>query len=186
MTGVALALALSVAGCAKGQSSEPATAADQDEDPGDTSADEEAEIGNLDEYLEGEGEDVSDSGDEDSGAAATADDGGEDAAAGEDKPRETPKERSQQIYDLIKAKRPTVAACYKSAKAKDAKIGTKLAIKIVLTPEGKLKGDPTVAEDRTDIASEEVRKCAIDVVKSVEYPAHPKGMETTFTYPFGF
>jgi len=176
MTGIALALALA-SGCAGGQQPGPATA-DDTETVADTESNEDEMMADIDNYLEEEGEAT----DEDGG-----DDGGEDAAEGGDnQPKATPKERTEQIYAMIKAKRATVADCYKAAKKKDPKLGTKIAVTIVLSPDGKLKTDPVVEEGRTDIKNEEVRTCAIDVVKSIEYPAHPKGMETTFTYPFGF
>jgi hypothetical protein len=181
ITGITLTLALGLAGCAGGQA-KAGTADDADPNSGaDTGGDEESMMDDIDSYLEEEGEDVG------ADDVSATDGGGEDATGDdEDQPRSTPKERTEQIYGLIKAKRATLSDCYKAAKKKDPKIGTKIAVKIVLQPDGKLKSDPTIEEDRTDIANEEVRTCAIDVVKSIEYPAHPKGMETTFTYPFGF
>jgi len=94
--------------------------------------------------------------------------------------------RRDQLWALVKAKRPVVLACYKEAKTKDPKIGTRIAVRIVLKPDGSLKSDPEIVADRTDITSPEVAKCTVDAVKSIEYPPHPNGMETTFTYPFGF
>jgi hypothetical protein len=177
MTGITLALALAVSGCAGGQQEGPATA-DDAETATDTDTGEDEMMADIDSYLEEEGEDADGEG---------LDGGGEDAATGDDDAaRATPKERTDQIYAMIKAKRTVVSDCYKAAKKKDPKIGTKIAITILISPDGKLKTDPVVEEARTDIKNEEVRTCAIDVVKSIEYPPHPKGMETTFTYPFGF
>jgi hypothetical protein len=179
ITGIALILALA-AGCAGGQKEGPATADDADSAEAGGDADEDEMMADIDSYLEEEGENVD-------GDFDAADSGGEDAAEGDESgARDTPKERSDQIYALIKAKRPSVADCYKAAKKKDPKIGTRIAVTIQLGADGKLKSDPVVEEGRTDISNQEVRTCAVDVVKSIEYPAHPQGMETTFTYPFGF
>ena len=176
MGGIALALALVGAGCASSQQSGPDTADDADTVEASDEAEEEAMMADIDNYLDEEGEGVD-----------QADEGGEDAADdAEDRPQSTPQERTDEIYALIKAKRSSVADCYKAAKQKDPKIGTRIAVTIVINPDGTLKGDPVIATERSNIENEQVRTCAIDVVKSVKFPAHPKGMETTFTYPFGF
>jgi len=174
--GIVLALVLGGVGCAGSQQSGPDTADDADTAGVSDETEEEAMMADIDSYLDDEGE-----GDE------PTDEGGEDAADDDgDRPRSTPQQRTDEIYALIKAKRSSVADCYKAAKAKDPKIGTRMAVTIVINPDGTLKGDPVIATERTNIENEQVRTCAIDAVKSVKYPAHPKGMETTFTYPFGF
>ncbi len=178
-TGIALALALAGVGCGGNQQPPPGTAegVDTSEDSEAVAGEEEEMMADIDSYLEEEWE----------GDNATAGDGGEDAAdAEESSARSTPKERTEQIYALIKAQRDTVADCYKAAKKKDPALGTRIAVTIVISPDGSLKSDPLVDEGRSDIKNDEVRTCAIDVVKNIKYPAHPKGMETTFTYPFGF
>ena len=177
MGGIALALALVGAGCAGSQQSGPETPNDADAVEASDEADEEAMMADIDNYLDGEGE-GNDQADDGGGENAADDDG--------DRPQSTPQERTDEIYALIKAKRPIVADCYNAARKKDPKIGTRMAITIVINPDGTLKGDPVVATERSNIENEQVRTCAIDVIKSIKYPAHPKGMETTFTYPFGF
>jgi hypothetical protein len=122
-----------------------------------------------------------------------ADDEGGEASGGEKSeptgtasPQEGAAARRDQLWALVKEKRPIVLACYKEAKAKNPKIGTKIAVRIVLKPDGTLKSDPEIAADRTDITDPSVVACTLDAVKGVQYPPHPNGMETTFTYPFGF
>ena len=177
-SGLSLLLALGATGCAGGQQQR----AQSSDSAGNGDEDEAAAMADIDEYLaeEGEGDEWGDDkagGDEQ--AASTGD-------AADNSPRHTSDERREQIRLLIKAKRPSVAACYNMARKDDPKIGKKIAIRFVLNPDGTLKGEPTIDPDRTDITNETVIGCTIDIIKSIEYPAHPKGMETTFTYPFGF
>lgn len=151
------------------------------DDQGEESAeitDEEAEaMASIEEYLaeeEGGG-----SASEETGASAAAE-------ATTEAPQGGAVARRDQLWALVKAKRPVVLACYKEQKKKDPGIGTRIAVRIDLKPDGSLKHDPEIVADRTDITSAEMAKCTIDAVKDIQYPPHPNGMETTFTYPFGF
>lgn len=157
---------------------DPGSSAAEEDEESTEITDEEAEaMASIEEYLA----------EEDGGGSARE---GTDAGAAAEATTEAPQggavARRDQLWALVKAKRPVVLACYKEQKKKDPGIGTRIAVRIELKPDGSLKRDPEIVADRTDIASPEMAKCTIDAVKSVEYPPHPNGMETTFTYPFGF
>ncbi len=157
---------------------DPGSTATAGDDGESEISDEEAEaMASIEEYLADE---------EGGGAAGDEAGAGTAAEATTEAPQGGAVARRDQLWALVKAKRPVVLACYKEAKKKDPKIGTRIAVRIVLKPDGSLKSDPEIVADRTDITSPEVAKCTVDAVKSVEYPPHPNGMETTFTYPFGF
>lgn len=168
---VLLVAALASSGCRANHPAESAESAATDEDYGEdaTTDDEAAAMASIEEYLAGEeGED---------------DDAGEAPAAA---PQGTTVERRDELWALVKAKRPVVAECYKTARKGDPNLGTKIAVRILLKPDGSLKSDPEIVPEMSDISHPDVTRCAIDAVKGIEYPPHPKGMETTFTYPFGF
>jgi hypothetical protein len=180
---VVLLATLGVEGCgsssSSGAKSADDAAGDKRGDDGEVTDDEAAAMASIEEYLAGEGEDGTPTGegkeeDEDAAKATTAAPQGGAVA------------RRDQLWALVKAKRPAVADCYRAAKKEDPKIGTKIAVRFVLKPDGTLKRDPEIVEDMTDISHTVMRQCTIEVLKSIEYPPHPNGMETTFTYPFGF
>lgn len=148
-------------------------------DPSEGSG-EESMAAEIDSYLEAEGEGASE------GESADTPADGETAADAETATAPKSTERRDQIWALIKAKRESVLNCYKMAKKSDPKLGTKLAVRFTLKPDGSLKTPPAVVPEMSDITHPDVVKCATEVIQSIQYPEHPKGMETTFTYPYGF
>lgn len=160
-------------GC--GGSNKPAESPASAPQGDDAGADETEAMAEIDEYLAEEG-----STDEEDAAEAKAT--GEQPAA----EPSTSQERKEDIAKLIKAKRGVVGDCYKAAKKDNPSLGTRIAITFVLKPDGSIKTGPSVDKARSDIEDPKVVECAIEVVKGIQYPAHPQGMETTFTYPFGF
>ncbi|MBN2194079.1 MAG: AgmX/PglI C-terminal domain-containing protein [Polyangiaceae bacterium] len=177
---VLLVAVLGVGGCGSNSSPEANSGHDAADgswkDGEEVTEDEAAAMASIEEYLADEGETHSDSTveDQDAAEATTAVPQGGAVA------------RRDQLWALVKAKRTAVADCYRAAKKEDPKIGTKIAVRFVLKPDGTLKQDPEVVADMTDITSSIMRQCTVEVLKSIEYPPHPNGMETTFTYPFGF
>jgi hypothetical protein len=165
-------LALVLIACGGGTQAPPKSAESKTQ-ANDTSAEEGEVLEEIDRYLEEEGE-----GSKPSSEAEPAEE-----AEGTTK---TPTDRKEELRNLVKAKRESVSNCYKMAKKKNPNLGTRIAVSFVLKPDGSFKSAPAIAEERTDIADTEVRRCVIDVIESITFPAHPKGMETTFTYPFGF
>lgn len=179
----ALAAAIPLLGCHSGVVAPSKSAQDK---PQETAAANGTSSGGamdeIDEYLEEEGEKPAARSDTKKEGATAAG----PAAASEDSGKELAAERKEEIRKLVKSKRESVSNCYKMAKEKNPTLGSRVAITFLLKPDGKLKSDPEVAANRSDITDPAVIKCAIDVIKSIDFPPHPKGMETTFTYPFGF
>jgi hypothetical protein len=117
----------------------------------------------------------------DQGAADQA-----DKPAGEDTAPKTDEARKNDLYKLVKERRPAVLECVKAARKKNPKVGTDLVITFALNSDGTFKEPPGVMKDRSDITDPKVIACALDIVKAIKFPAHPKGMESTFTYPYKF
>jgi hypothetical protein len=111
---------------------------------------------------------------------------GAQAEQGEGGPPKTDEARKMEIWKLIKERRKPVLDCYKDARQKNPKIGVKLVVSFTLNPDGSFKEQPTVSKERSDITDQQVITCAVETVKGIKFPPHPKGMETTFYYPYGF
>ena len=106
--------------------------------------------------------------------------------AGDDNAPKTDEARKNELYKLVKEKRPAVLECVKAARKKNPKVGTDLTITFALNSDGTFKEPPSVLKDRSDITDPKVVACALDIVKAIKFPAHPKGMESTFVYPYKF
>ncbi len=109
-----------------------------------------------------------------------------EAPSTEDTAPKTDPKRKEEIYKLVKERRPKVLECVKEARKKNRKLGTDLVISFELNSDGTFKQPPTVVKERSDISDPKVVSCAIDTIKSIKFPPHPKGMESTFTYPYKF
>jgi hypothetical protein len=110
-----------------------------------------------------------------------------DKAAGDDNAPKTDEARKNELYKLVKDRRAAVLdQCIKPARNKNRKIGTDLTITFALNSDGTFKEPPGVVKDRSDISDPKVIACALDIVKAIKFPAHPKGMESSFVYPFKF
>ncbi len=107
-------------------------------------------------------------------------------AGGDDNAPKTDEVRKNELYVLVKEKRPAVLECVKAARKKNPKVGTDLTITFSLNSDGTFKEPPSVVKDRSDITDPKVIGCALDIVKQIKFPAHPKGMESSFVYPFKF
>ena len=107
-------------------------------------------------------------------------------AGGDANAAKTDEVRKNELYVLVKEKRPAVLECVKAARKKNPKVGTDLTITFALNSDGTFKEPPSVVKDRSDITDPKVIACALDIVKQIKFPAHPKGMESTFVYPYKF
>jgi hypothetical protein len=107
-------------------------------------------------------------------------------SGGEDTAPKTDEARKNELYKLVKERRPAVLECVKAARKKNPKVGTDLVITFMLNSDGTFKEPPGVVKDRTDITDPKVIACALDIVKGIKFPPHPKGMESSFTYPYKF
>jgi hypothetical protein len=107
-------------------------------------------------------------------------------SAGDDNAPKTDEVRKNELYALVKEKRPAVLECVKAARKKNPKVGTDLTITFALNSDGTFKEPPSLVKDRSDITDPKVIACALDIVKQIKFPAHPKGMESSFVYPYKF
>jgi hypothetical protein len=109
-----------------------------------------------------------------------------EAQSGDSSPPKTDEARKNQIYGLIKERRAPVLECVKEARKKNPKLGKDLVVTFGLNSDGTFKEPPSVVKDRSDITDPKVIACALDTIKGIKFPAHSKGMESTFTYPYKF
>lgn len=94
--------------------------------------------------------------------------------------------RSEEIRKLVAARKPQIKECVESARKRDPSIDGMLTMRFVLAPDGSMQEPPTLVEEKSQITDAEVVDCAKKALSTIAYPPHPKGMQTKFTYPFGF
>jgi hypothetical protein len=89
-----------------------------------------------------------------------------------------------QIRNLIQTRGDEAQACYDHSPAPGA--GTRLTVSFTLNPDGSLKQHPEVVSERSDVDDPAVGACVANVIAGILFPRHPRGFETTVTYPFDF
>jgi hypothetical protein len=102
-------------------------------------------------------------------------------------PREPPSNeaRRKQIYDRLHAKRDDYRACFRTAHAEHNEIDyVNVTVVVTLKPSGEIvsitRKEGTPDEQATMI------DCINAAVRSIAFPPHPKGKETTIRYPLTF
>jgi TonB family protein len=91
----------------------------------------------------------------------------------------------EQIQAVIAANRERVRACYDAAHKKDPGIQGDLVVAFVINPDGSVKS-AEVSPQESEIHSPELDSCAIDVLKTLKFPASSRGLESKVNYPFNF
>lgn len=89
------------------------------------------------------------------------------------------------IAAFVKERREKIRPCYDAQLKKEPKLKGDLAIRFVLDPAGKVKSAEYAKEEST-IDSPAAADCAIAELKTWQFPASSRGMDSTVTYPFNF
>ena len=81
--------------------------------------------------------------------------------------------------------RDKVRACYDAALAQNPGIKGALVLNFVIDPGGAVK-TAEVSWPDSDIHVPELDRCAVDAVRSIQFPPSSRGLESKVTYPFNF
>jgi TonB family protein len=83
------------------------------------------------------------------------------------------------------ANRDKVRACYDAALAQNPGIRGALVLNFVIDPQGAVK-TAEVSWPDSDIHVPEVDTCAVNAVRSIQFPPSSRGLESKVKYPFNF
>lgn len=98
-------------------------------------------------------------------------------------PRDT---RTRDVIAAVMAdNRGKVRACYDAALAANPGIHGALVINFVIDPRGNVK-QAEVDWPRSDIHVPELDTCAMDAIRTIQFPPSSRGLESSVTYPFNF
>jgi hypothetical protein len=86
---------------------------------------------------------------------------------------------------IVQRHRDRFRCCYDVAQAAHPGIAGEFVLDFTLNPDGSLK-TASHNKDRSAIKDDGMGECALDVLKSITFPASKKGKETSVSYPFGF
>lgn len=89
------------------------------------------------------------------------------------------------IAQVVKKNRVRARACYEDVLRQKGGIKGNLVVHFVLDPQGGVKLAELNAA-RSTLDEPAVTRCVIDVIRSLEFPASSRGMETVVNYPFNF
>jgi outer membrane biosynthesis protein TonB len=174
---VTLAIVGAASACSKSTNTESATP----EDTADASPEESEDLGfDAESYLNDDDE-VEDEDSADAGGGA--DESPEGAPSTVDADTQA---RLDAIQALIRDRRDPVRACFRKLKEQIPDIRGTMTIRFVLDPAGKIQEGPELAVERSTLRNPELVQCAVEQIRQIEFPPHPKGMETTVNYPYGF
>jgi TonB family protein len=111
------------------------------------------------------------------------------AASGETStsPASPPKDTrgKAEIQQVMASNRDKVRACYEAALAANPGIKGDLVIDFSIDPQGAVK-QAEVNWSQSDLHIPELDTCAVDVVRSLQFPASSRGLESKVSYPFNF
>lgn len=91
----------------------------------------------------------------------------------------------QVIASFVKERRDKVRPCYDKVQKSQPQLKGDLMIRFELDPAGKMKKATFSAEEST-LVSKEVADCVIAEMKTWNFPASSRGMDTSVGYPFNF
>ena len=104
-----------------------------------------------------------------------------------DAPPSGPKDArgKEEIQRVVAANRDKVRACYDAALKENPGIAGDLVVSFVIDPAGQVKtAEVNWAESELHIP--ELDTCAVDVVKTLQFPPSSRGLESKVNYPFNF
>jgi TonB family protein len=102
-------------------------------------------------------------------------------------PTEGPKDArsKEEIQRVVADNRQRVRACYDAALKDNPGIQGDLVVSFVINPEGEVK-TAEVNWSESEIHIPELDTCAVEVVKTLKFPASSRGLESKVNYPFNF
>jgi hypothetical protein len=190
---LACSLALSAAACG---GSQPAPQTASGEAPaGDTSSDDtSAAAADSDgtggpKKAEGNGESWEGEGDAngkgDTANAGTPDKPASDASLPEGG-KDGPETRTNKvIFDFVQQNRKPIRKCYDDARKDLPTLAGDMTIEFTLDPKGKIRSAKLDANKST-LKSAAVSDCIVAYLKTLQFPASSRGMDSTVHYPFNF
>jgi TonB family protein len=99
----------------------------------------------------------------------------------------TPKDTrgKAEIQQVMASNRDKVRACYEAALATNPGIKGDLVIDFTIDPHGAVK-QAEINWSQSDLHIPELDTCAVDAVRSLQFPASSRGLESKVSYPFNF
>lgn len=89
------------------------------------------------------------------------------------------------VNALVQRSRDRFRCCYDVSQREHPGIQGEFVLDFVLKPDGSLKSS-SYNKEKSQIKDDAMGDCAIEVLKTITFPASKKGKETTVSYPFGF
>ncbi len=90
-----------------------------------------------------------------------------------------------EIQRVVADNRHKVRACYDAALATNPGIQGDLVVSFVIDPDGTVK-QAEVNWSESDLHIPELDACAVDAIKTLEFPASSRGLESKVNFPFNF
>lgn len=106
-------------------------------------------------------------------------------------PREFPPDANgetrtvQLLADFVKQRREKVRPCYDAVQKKQPELKGDLVIRFTLDPQGGVK-KTEYDRGQSTIDSTEIADCVVAELKTWQFPASSRGMQTEVAYPFNF
>lgn len=91
----------------------------------------------------------------------------------------------EEIQRVVADNRDKVRACYDAALKENPGIHGDLVVSFVIDPEGNVKS-AEVNWAESELHVPELDTCAVEVVKTLKFPASSRGLESKVNYPFNF
>ena len=90
-----------------------------------------------------------------------------------------------EIQRVVADNRHKVRACYDAALATNPGIKGDLVVGFVIAPDGTVK-QAEVNWSESDLHVPELDTCAVDAIKTLQFPASSRGLESKVNFPFNF
>ena len=90
-----------------------------------------------------------------------------------------------ELRAVVDANQEPVQACYRQALKRAPKLRGMMVVTVEIDPEGAVTS-AVLDEGLSQVTDAELAKCAVDFIRTVKFPASPKGMITTYHHPFKF
>jgi TonB family protein len=90
-----------------------------------------------------------------------------------------------EIQRIVADNRHKVRACYDAALATNPGIQGDLVVSFVIAPDGTVK-QAEVNWSESELHVPELDTCAVDAIKTLQFPASSRGLESKVNFPFNF
>jgi len=86
---------------------------------------------------------------------------------------------------VVQANRDKFRTCYDASLAAHPGIKGQVTLKFVLKPDGTIK-EGGIDKGASEITEDDLDRCLMNVLKTLQFPKSKRGMESTIRYPFNF